>query len=659
MRAHLLRACLASALLASPAVFGQGGQPLLNLGSAPQAPEAGSGAAALALAQALEREADGLRGQGTRGHARASVRGLAAVLLRTGEAAGAAGSERIVLGLTLARGMGEIDAAIAAAEGPAIEGALELAAMDLDRGPEALSARNGEGSVDVQRTVRDAAAALADALLPATAAPAGRDWGQIQSLSPETAAALESASTLLTEAASHPAYRAAAERLRRVLDEAALAAAAPPPWLPVGARDAIVERVTAAARGLVDPTARAEAAAALERAARLNRLINAADRLEETPAVRKARTQVAEFAAAAPGEADTERIAAAQRILDAAGARLDLPEERMLPRQVRPAWRQLLVQSRQTEAKLLPMVETALTRVDAMSDPAVLSALAAHRVVIDDLRLLERTAARIVEEGPPDREPAVAERWKRVADRLLKLGQDLGRPQDRDAALAGLRELTGQIDRYAVMPGEEELREANQGRGRLAAAWARLTGGKGEALLIELSDRRSGWVQGWDRQGYAGTASDLARLQAIRGLMETLHDAAAADANSETYARLNSTTGWEMSAETLARLAGDLTERCVEATEAMSTGDTEKCNGLVAEIREARAAVLLAGRLARRVMAAPGPALLEACGGGEPPWPARIGGLVAEVCRYGAEPDQAAYANARAKEALAVLGERP
>jgi hypothetical protein len=658
---------LAPGLWLSPAAVAQrsGGKPLLDLGAAPHAPEPGTGASAIALAESLDRDAAALESKGPREHAQAAVRRLAQKLAVTGEAAGEAGSERLVLARTLGRGLPEIDQTLAGLTDATAEARLALIAHDL---LDAVAALDSAGA-DTQRTVRDGLASLAQ-IGPALGTPPdpAREWTKVTSLDPPVAAALESAERFLTEAEGWPAYRASAARLRTFLREAGVAVATPPPWLGAPARKALAEQTRAAAAALVEPTTRAQAGPALERVARLARLVAALDHLEDSAPTKKTRAAAAAFIATPAGEGDAERLDAASRLLDLIQARSHLPEEKTLARQVRPAWRSLLAAARQSELKLLPLVDNALAHPGGLSDPAVLAAMASHKQNLDDLRQLATLNGLMTEGSPPDKEAAVIDRWKRIADRVIKLGQDMAKPSDRDAAVAMLREMTSQVDRFGSLPGEAELRDATKGRGTLAASWGRVTGGKGEALLTELSDRRSGWLQGWDRAGYAGTQGDIQRLEGIRALLLILRDAAAADPTGPAYPVLQATTGWELSPEAMTELSGDLVEKCAKATTAMAAGDAEQCSKLVTEIRDQRCGALLAGRLARDPGTPANWAAVEACGGCAPPcpgWTDHHGAEVMSVCRYAEElpslkkaskaDGTAAFVNSAARAVLEAL----
>jgi hypothetical protein len=155
-------------------------------------------------------------------------------------------------------------------------------------------------------------------------------------------------------------------------------------------------------------------------------------------------------------------------------------------------------------------------------------------------------------------------------------------------------------------------------------------------------------MSGWDKAGYAGSAGDVERLKALRGLMEVLEDAAAVvpvgDADSAPeYAALQAWPGWELSGEGFKAIAGGLTEKCAAAVGAIVNGDAAQCLKLVEQIKADHAAALLAGKLAREAAARgikPVDVVIEVGSGGPVEgvsWMGRWAEGIADVCRYAEE----------------------
>lgn len=626
----------------------------LDLGGGPSAPPPGSGAATRAMAEDLVRQAAATNSAGdAAASARAAARVLAARLISTGEAMGQTGSARIVLGRTLARGMEDLDRAIGSITGPTAEADLSLLARDFAAAAAALA----PPEADACRITRDALAGVLGrggeaagwidepALAAPMVAPLGPElaaWSAAPGVAPEAIEALRGLDAVFEAAETWGAYRPAAARLRAAVRAAAAAPLGTQQWVPAATRERLGADFSAAARELASDNI-AGAPAALARLGRLARLISRVDELDDSAPGRRVRAAVADAAAGLGGGG----LDAMERTLDLA---LFKPaDDRSLVRHVRPAWRIIAPTLRQTEQKLLGAMPEILARPEAMTDPAVLSAIAAHRRVVQDLQMLAGLSATLGERGidlavkPGEQGPQP--RWVRISDRVLRLGQDMAKPEGRDEALASLRELAGQLERFLELPGEASLR-------RGGPAWEVLAGGKQSALLSEISDRRGGWLDGWDRQGYAGAAGDIQRLDSLRAIMETMHDLVpvveATDARAATggsaYTALLAWPGWELSPESLGELCRGMSDRTAEAVALITSGDAAKAQETVAQVRRDFAVAILAGRLARelegRGQSPERTALSEAAAGGPAPgqsWMAERAAALADICRYGEE----------------------
>lgn len=679
----LLGAALAAFLSVVPSSLAQQ-KPILDLGSGPVAPPAGQGAGAIALAGDLRKQAEDLlsrAGAGDAERTQAAARTFAAKLLTTGEQAGQDGSERALIARTLVRAMADIDLLIAGIREDDGGAQLELVRLDL----EAASLALDNPGADPWRTARDALALLLQSagsgpvaptwptILPATpAAPLARHldaWAKLPGVSPAAIAALRDLDALCAAARPWPAYGLSADRTLAAIHSAAIALQMPGQWITEPARRVMGEQFSAAVLKLPREDVRDAGLAELRRLGRFGVIASRAEKLEDTPAARRSRTSLAQMMASTQPDLGAEKrlLDAYQRALDLEFARTTLPEEKDVARQLRPAWRTISQTLRDAEKKLNLTLPETVSRVDAMTDPGVLATIAAYRRALQDLELLAELNAVMATADKPGAEPQVTDRWKRVADRTLKLGQELAKSDTRDAALASLRGMGEQIQKYTRLPGEDALREevraskaTSPGTGPAAApaTWAALTGGREAKLLAEITDRRGGWLDGWDKAGYAGSGGDVQRLEALRILMDALWDAStlvASDAsgNPAMLATLNGWAGWEMTPDALRAIAGDLQAQLAEAVRLMIEGDADKSAELVLKIRPNAAAALLATRLARQIKErgdAPSPPLFQASCGGPLPGQTWMGDdipALADICRYAEEAAAARALGAR------------
>jgi hypothetical protein len=627
-------------------------KPLLDLGAAPQAPAAGQGAGALALADDLRKQADDLSRSGSdRDRARGACRRFIQTLLTSGEAMGPGGSGRIVIARTLARGLPDIDRLITASEGPLGDAQAALLARDVES-----AARRLDEHADPWRATRDAFALLTRTL---SAAPnsgwvdqdpqpdAALDidaWARA-GLSDSSVATLKDLDTLTAGALRWPPYQASALHIRRALREAANLLTAPPPWLPDPARRAAAAQFEAAAAALTDEAHAPGALASLRRMATLETLGARLSVLEDSPAIKRTRTEFAKAVEIAPPDPTTQasRLAAFDHTLDLVHP--TFPDERTLVRQARPAWRVLQTSLKPTELKLTQVLPDVLSRDDALTDPGVAAAVAAHRRTIQDLQALAALNAAMVEPGAG--EPSVTGPWKLAADRLFKLGQDMGKPSTHDESLTNLRDLATQTQEFMLLPGEIALRDAAKSTDK-SSSWAVLTGDRAQPLLSEVSDRRGTWLSGWDKAGYAGAPAEVQRLRTLRDLM-TILDAASmlipAGSDAATpFASLNAWPGVELSPDALAALIAGLADKTAEATRLITGGDAGACAKALDQIRPAFAAALLIGHLAReaadRKISPETPVLLEIGSGGPVEgltWRADAAARLAAICRYAEE----------------------
>src|SRR5262249_18858919 len=109
-------------------------------------------------------------------------------------------------------------------------------------------------------------------------------------------------------------------------------------------------------------------------------------------------------------EAERRSLADFDRVLSSLLERADYGESRPLVRHLRPAWRVLDQDCQNAEHALRHTLPRVLQYEPALPDPAVLTAVAAHRRALDDLEDLSRVGASLArprtEGGAPTPAPA-------------------------------------------------------------------------------------------------------------------------------------------------------------------------------------------------------------------------------------------------------------
>lgn len=630
----------------------------------PATPQPGDFAAATALAMSLEEEAARIRaGRESLGIDAfdVAIRELAAKLLRESTTSAGASrpdaARRVVLAMTLSRRSDDLGAWLDAFTPPAP--AIEASAKDL----EALRDHtNGLDADALCRGVRNALAPMwpttsrvyaawsPDAALRApieqsTSIAPPPDW-----LAPEAVPALARLTRLVEAAMPSPAYAHAARLMAYRETAARQFASAPPGAFDAAAtqtlRDAYAAAIHAAApvpgeSALADPLP-------LARLAMIASLVRDASAIPPAPGPRNL--------APDPVRAVNDHLAAILREPAPASLRrldiaLDLvrqasPEpldDTPLPRQLRVVLRQLQPAAAASRAALIETSVRVLDPATSLSDPAVLGAPAIHRNRVNDITLLFRAARAITvasDEDPGPEGPKVKPDLAPVSAYLLRLGQDLGKAEMRDAALVTLRETCETIATAWATPSEESLRQSPDASD--ARIVARLDAAR-SAYALALADPRRR-----DAQAPAG------ELRAI-GAALTLREECELDA--PTLAGLLDWPGFELSARAIdalrddARAAGDAAINAV-AVENGADLDARAALDAIAAARERsrpwRCVVTLA-RAARTQSAVPdlSNSLSGAtsfpfaeCGAGAPDPAAWMHGSIddlAEFCRYAEE----------------------
>jgi hypothetical protein len=622
-------------MLVAQAALGQ----TLDFGKPAKAPIAN--AAAVALAEEMGRQGDALRADvqaNAASRAKAAVRAVARELAVRGDSTGPEGSSRLVLARTLVRGLPDLDTVIDAAARDGHLDTLEYAAADTESAADALK----ENGADAARALRDGLAALA-ALGPSMEAPelhipSNDSLRRLPGVGDLAVGAADELTAVLETAGRSPLHIPWAVRTARLVDEAAGTLGSLPEW--VGADDGrgLGEQFEVALAGLLEGDKLAASRSTLERIAMAGELFRDASALEGAEA---RQVQAALLRAILIPDATTAaQLENFRRLLSLALAPASMQDEKRLIRQLRPAHRVLLQASRLSVAKLTGVLPAVLSRADAMTDPAVVSAISAQRKVVDDLRVLVRASEAITE--PPQEgeavptEPETAPEWKRVADRMLRLGQQLGRAETRDAAMDALRPLLSQVAWYAHLPGERELIGAAAHPGlQDAGAWLAAAGGAGPKLVDQIRTSRAAWRTAL---AAAGGENDAApRMALLRTVMEIVAGAAALNIAGEG---LQALPAWELSPGAMVGLREGLSKRAAEAVSLLEKKDVAATGVLLEKVRQEYSVVIAAGALARVLPADAGsPSVLLEVSAPEPaPVALRsVAPQVAELCRYGEE----------------------
>jgi hypothetical protein len=614
--------CIRFALVAFALTMQSLAQGTLDLRPAVSAPEAGTGLAAPAMAQALATDADRLdREAEESAAARAAIRRFACELLRRGEAMGEAGSSRIVLGYTLAHAMEAIDGAISTL-GSDDANARTLALGLLKSDAEDARAVLRDKNADAWRATRDALSTLTRDRSARSGgwpdAPGASD-GQpvsleaIRALIPkipggteESRAAAEPLLALLAETDERAPASRIARHIRRRIGSIAQALADRPAWLAEPAASAAGGALLFSMPRLVSAEDRDSALATIDRLSIWCEIVTLAKPIGNDASAAKMRGAIAEIVPTATSGASREHLEGARSLVRAASASGGLADEKTLPRQARPAWHALAQSLRSGQDSLVAVLPEAIRSPNGLSNPAVLAPLGAQRRTLSDLRLLESFARRAgVPNAAPGAEPQIATPSLRLAERVLKYGQEMARPDRAGEAGEALRGLLSSLDRLESFPGEASLQAvvALGASDPERAAWDAIAGGRTAALRAEILSRRDSWLDAV-RKGTAPKPDDLARLESLRELVGVLDAAAAAmpGANgraSPALAALQRWGGWELSDEARAIIVGDLAKDAAEATRLVLEGDRPASMTALARLRDRHAAALLMGRLAR------------------------------------------------------------
>lgn len=593
----------------------------------PGTPKAGSGAATLALADALEREINQLNvtlAAPPLTHAKGAIRTTARNLLRTGDALGEAGHVQILAGRTIALRLAALDAMLErSAEPPAAAAPqanplpkpeLRWLAHDL-----AVPADEFNDVRAMDRVLRDAFASWASRLevlhfqrawewgLGEVPPPWLAERSRLAGLSREAMEPFAALDVAVGSGFAHLPYRSTALALHLdAADALDLLARKPQPLSQAGTERVRVTLIDSA-RVLSNPASTSgslDAARLRVRALGLTaRLVAATLAADPQPAARAMLTAISDFAATptfADDPASAARLSACIRGADLCAISDRVASEERLSRQFRPAFRVLLQAARQSAAQLMEVLPRALRPGGSALDPAVVGALNAHETRLQTLVAL-RSAAGIVNEKPGN-DPALKAEFKAVCDRILVLGQDLGKPDRRELALAELKELVRDISNAKpalITQVETPLSRSGATPPEWSQLYSRLAGALDEATKQWLSERSGARPPADDATGD--------QLEALTRCLDLASKASHAAAMLAAFRRGDSDTStlqalpmFEISTPALEMLCAGLTEACTPAFESAIRGESAGSIKLLEQIERAYAPALLVGAMTRK-----------------------------------------------------------
>jgi hypothetical protein len=554
----------------------------LGGGSAPvvDASTASSELASFLTAQADEIDAVEDASPGLR--ASAAVRRLAAAMLASGQALGTRAAPRLVLARTIVTNLAALDAAFDGPVAVITPARAGLVAEDCARLAANLPTRRSE----LDRTLRDAFAPLTNAAgvhVPAWPVPGGAiaaapetALAALVEAPPERVAILSGLDHLLVRARSWPSHEASARRTDALVRDAVLVLDVTG-WLEPTVRSGLARSFDDAAASLLDPLEADRALLDLERLGAVARLLGAVESVEPASLRRRVERAVGELLASF--ETDPGRVGRAAvtsdellRVADDEGL---LERERLLPTFARVAWRNGASDWRKAHTRLVGALIEQMDGPDPMTEPAMLSAIRAHRQAARLLFDISAIGSFLTGVGPGD-EPVGRGRPKVLKDRrllgstVLDLGKAMADEDTGGAARAQLTAIAALVRAATALEHEQAVRDA-AGEAFVAAA----TGGDVDRLFDALDDLHAQAMSELKMQDPAGPDSDAAatvsRAEALEGLLEAI-DAGRVLA-SDGPARLGPWAAWELTDHGWALLLDELPARLSVATGRVLEGE--------------------------------------------------------------------------------------
>ncbi|MBX3322302.1 MAG: hypothetical protein KF757_04875 [Phycisphaeraceae bacterium] len=501
--------------------------------------------------------------------AAAAIRRVAAAMLTSGEALGDLGSVRCITARTLLHAIPQLDSAFTADAPILTDPALRMLAADLNALAQA-----------IPRTDEQLDRALRDALAPLTniTNPPGPAWHipstpppQLPILSPADRAAIDPLLSALDRARQFPSHAPSAERTYALLAPACAVLNAPS-WLTPDARDVLRTQLHSAIARCLDPADADRGLHDLEHLARVATTLRAFGSIKAGPAKKIATDRINTIIVEAANDRLRSRrvFAAAATVLAAHADDSILSREPQLPTPLRVAWRSAADDLAASQTRLLSALIELLDRPDPLGEPALLSALRAHRENRQFLESLDALASAISAQTSPASRPRLANTYSRLAPRLITLGRDMAKPGPaRDDARNALLTIAHAARLAAPSPAEQQLRHAADGTLDQRETWHRVLPDQPPLLIARIDLARNELLETLlDPSAAAHLSPRTQHLQRLDSTVATL-DAAirviAADPSllAPWAAWQISDHAWQALVESLERAARDLANAAI------------------------------------------------------------------------------------------------
>ncbi len=427
--------------------------------------------------------------------AAAAIRRIAAAMLTSGEALGDLGSVRCITARTLLRAIPELDSAFTEDSPILTDPALRMLAADLNALAQAIPLTDEQ----LDRALRDALAPLTN-----ITNPPGPAWHfpstpppELPALSPADRAAIDPLLSALDRARQFPSHAPSAERTLAVLAPACAVLNAPN-WLTADARDVLRTQLHAAIARCLDPADADRGLQDLEHLARVAATLRAFASIKAGPARKNATDRINSIIVDAANDRLRSRrvFAAAATVLAAHADESILARESQLPTPLRVAWRSAADDLAASQTRLLSALIELLDRPDPLGEPALLSALRAHRENRQFLESLHALAAATSNHTTPAARPRLADAYTRLAPRLITLGREMAKPgPPRDDARAALRTIADAALLAAPSPAEQRLRQAADDTFPQHETWSRVLPNHPHLLIARIDIAREELLQ--------------------------------------------------------------------------------------------------------------------------------------------------------------------
>ncbi|KAA0217295.1 MAG: hypothetical protein DYG94_01325 [Leptolyngbya sp. PLA3] len=545
---------------------------LLDLGGNP-APVIDTSTAASELASFLEAQSTEIalyaQGQPPLTCA-ASLRSLAAALLRDGQQRGEEGAGRLLAARTLVRLLPDLDAALT--EGHVPTPMARLAAEDLSQ----LASSLPGAQATLDRALRDALAPLTNSLVPAHSPPPLASLAAAaQNFSGVDPAPFARLDELVAAGLAWPSHAPSAARTHDAVARAMRVLAAPG-WLPAQTRQSLAASLTRAVTDLADRQTADVALLQIDHIALLADLIAQVDALHDGVLRRATTARVATLAHTL--ETDPGGAARSARALlvvfSAPGPEVMERMDPWMPTAVRVALGNELKAVEEARQRLLSVGLELQDRSDPMVEPALLSALRGHRQARQSVLDLFAIGAMLTGEKPidgqsPRSRPRVLREFRRLSTPLLEAGRDLTDPAKANQARAFIASLAGIARTLEPFPGEPGLRDAgNPGSGMSDSAralWNALTGDRAGDLLAQIDQARQQVRTALGEENPVERAADaVVELERLHALLRSLD--AAHDVLSGGLEAANTSACLELSEHAWNAGFGETTQRAADAT---------------------------------------------------------------------------------------------